>query len=398
HVELRGGTFIERAQSYGYLETALLSDTAGLNVTMRNLGWSADTVLAESRGIFDSPQTGYLRMIEHVRAEEPTVIVLSYGQNEAMSFTGTDEQRSQFRTGLSKLYDDLHTTGAEIVFLSTHPFLKSAPPLPDASVWNPRLAAVNKVIQGVAAEKSAHYADLQTDLLSEMRTVRRRLHCDVSPMEDDPESHPELSQALTSLWTTNGMHWTAEGYSAIAPVAVSRLSGHPLKLPTLDINPETKTVEAVSGKVSDVTWDNGSDVLVQFRYQAASVSALPLMVRLLADRMPQQEWSVTVSVDGTSQQVLQECRSLRDEPPTFLDDRNDGFEKLRQLTVRKNELYFHRWRPQNITYLFGFRKHEQGNNAAEIAMFDPLIHDLEKQLDTLRQPQLQIITVRRSQR
>ena len=43
----------------------------------------------------------------------------------------------------------------------------------------------------------------------------------------------------------------------------------------------------------------------------------------------------------------------------------------------KNELFFHRWRPQNETYLFGFRKHEQGKNAAEIVQFDPLIAKAE---------------------
>jgi glucose/arabinose dehydrogenase len=40
---------------------------------------------------------------------------------------------------------------------------------------------------------------------------------------------------------------------------------------------------------------------------------------------------------------------------------------------KKNELFFHRWRPANWTYLFGFRKHEQGQNAAEIPKFDALI-------------------------
>ena len=41
--------------------------------------------------------------------------------------------------------------------------------------------------------------------------------------------------------------------------------------------------------------------------------------------------------------------------------------------AEKNEMFFHRYRPQNETYLFLFRKHEQGNNASEIAKFDPLI-------------------------
>ena len=41
--------------------------------------------------------------------------------------------------------------------------------------------------------------------------------------------------------------------------------------------------------------------------------------------------------------------------------------------VEKNQLVFHQWRPQNETYLFLFRKHEQGNNAKDIPAFDPLI-------------------------
>ncbi len=55
-------------------------------------------------------------------------------------------------------------------------------------------------------------------------------------------------------------------------------------------------------------------------------------------------------------------------------------ERLRKLIVAKNELYFHRWRPQNETYLFGFRKYEQGNNAREIPRFDPLIAEKEREI------------------
>lgn len=60
-----------------------------------------------------------------------------------------------------------------------------------------------------------------------------------------------------------------------------------------------------------------------------------------------------------------------------------GFELL-QAIVKKNELFFHRWRPQNETYLFGFRKHEQGNNAKEVFEFDPLVAAEEKKIAELR--------------
>jgi lysophospholipase L1-like esterase len=56
------------------------------------------------------------------------------------------------------------------------------------------------------------------------------------------------------------------------------------------------------------------------------------------------------------------------------------YDAVRTAVRKKNELFFHRWRPQNETYLFGFRKHEQGKNAKEIVEFDPLIEKAEEQL------------------
>jgi lysophospholipase L1-like esterase len=62
---------------------------------------------------------------------------------------------------------------------------------------------------------------------------------------------------------------------------------------------------------------------------------------------------------------------------------SEALEPVRQAIQKKNELYFHRWRPQNQTYLFGFRKHEQGRNAREIVEFDPLVAAAEAEIDKL---------------
>ncbi|HKA05670.1 MAG TPA: SGNH/GDSL hydrolase family protein [Gemmataceae bacterium] len=62
---------------------------------------------------------------------------------------------------------------------------------------------------------------------------------------------------------------------------------------------------------------------------------------------------------------------------------SETLEPLRQAIRKKNELYFYRWRPQNETYLFGFRKHEQGKNAREVAEFDPLVAAAEAEIDKL---------------
>jgi lysophospholipase L1-like esterase len=62
----------------------------------------------------------------------------------------------------------------------------------------------------------------------------------------------------------------------------------------------------------------------------------------------------------------------------------DTLEKLRVAVVEKNDLFFHRHRPQNETYLRGFRKHEQGNNAVEIFEFEKLVAEKEAEIARLR--------------
>src|SRR5260221_1241440 len=61
--------------------------------------------------------------------------------------------------------------------------------------------------------------------------------------------------------------------------------------------------------------------------------------------------------------------------------------------IAKNTLFFDRWRPQNETYLFGFRKHEQGQNAKEIPMFDPLISQQEAEIAKLRTPRKHLFEI-----
>jgi len=59
-------------------------------------------------------------------------------------------------------------------------------------------------------------------------------------------------------------------------------------------------------------------------------------------------------------------------------------EALRQAILVKNEWFFHRSRPDNLVYIFGFRKHEQGNTAPEIPMFDAYVAAEEDRIVRLR--------------
>ena len=262
-VVLLGGTFIEREGQFGYLETAMTTAWPRRKVTFRNLGWSGDTVWAESRGIFDPAQVGYQRMIDLVKELKPTLTILAYGQNE--SFAG--------KTGLAKLHRTIRKTvrrfetdGDETgVRHSAQVRTSPTATLPDASRaerhwWHPMYTTA---VRELAQRRGASLVDLF-----------------------------ELSLPSSNL-SENGIHFGAQGYAALAAALTAQLHGSSL-------NPSDQKAEAI-----------------------------------------------------------------------------------RQKIIEKNRLFFHRWRPQNITYLTGFRKHEQGNNAVEIAQFDPLVEKIESEIAEL---------------
>jgi lysophospholipase L1-like esterase len=263
HVVLIGSTFIEREQRSGYWEAALTARHPDKSITFRNLGWSGDTVWGEARAEFGTAADGYKHLVEHVRAEKPTVIIVGYGTNE--SFAGP-QGLPKFKDQLKKLLDDLSQTQARLVLISPMKMVKMPMPMPDPARANENITLYGDAIRGEAQRRSATFVDASAWLIV---------------------AGPRL--------TENGLHLTAEGYRVTAALLLKALD-----LPT-------------------------------------------------AEPLPSQR-----------------------------------AEKLRQAIVAKNELYFHRWRPENTTYLFGFRKYEQGQNAREIPQFDPLVAAKEKEIAQLK--------------
>ena len=86
--------------------------------------------------------------------------------------------------------------------------------------------------------------------------------------------------------------------------------------------------------------------------------------------------------DGYRHIAADICRQLK--VPTHPRLATPQAAVLREIIRRKNKLFFDRSRPQNMAYIFGFRKREQGNNAVEIPKFDPLIAAEEKKIAARR--------------
>jgi lysophospholipase L1-like esterase len=266
-VVLIGDTFVEREGQRGFVETALVASKPAASIRFRNLGWSGDTVWAESRGVFDPPKEGYRRLLALVGELAPTVAVLAYGRNESER---GEAGLSAFAAQLTTLCDDLRKAAGDsrplrLVLVTPHPFFTT-----DSAPRNRELARYADVIRDVAARQGASLVDLFGGF----------------GIQED-------GAAAAVGWTgrpitENGVHLSDAGYARAARIFA-----------------------AASG----------------------------------------------FSPSG---------------------DFESRLAKARQLVVEKNTLFFHRWRPANETYIFLFRKHEQGNNAAEIPRFDPLVEEAER--------------------
>lgn len=397
HVVLLGATFLERSQQYGHLEAALATVAGTRKVTFRNLGWDGDTVFAESRGIFDPPEAGYLRMIEHVRAEEPTVIIICYGQNDALTNGRTTEQ---FQNQLVRLVDDVSTTGATIVLMSPHELLPAAHPLPDPSRFNSRIRKFCEVLQTVAAEKSALCVNLFDGFSGDLQHADQLLFSGVhnSEVTADPVQHPDLWRRMAARWSDNGMHLNDRGYQAAALVVRERLLNVPAVMPHLKVDLRHQEIAASGLEVRNAQWSEDGSELVRFELREKVPGPIPGAVRFSDPVDLHRISGVVVSSTGSLPLTADASTSNRGVSASemLLIPVSDRYQLLRNTIIRKDELYFHRWRPQNITYLFGFRKHEQGNNAVEIAQFDPLVDEQEIRIHELQQPHWRTVVLTRN--
>jgi lysophospholipase L1-like esterase len=356
-VVLVGDTLIERDQRYGYLETMLTLLNPGKELTFRNLGWSGDTVAGLSRAGFDPPEAGYRQLIEQVLAAKPTVLIVGYGM--ADSFDG-QAGRPRFVAGLNRFLDAVASTGAKVVLLSPIAHERQGEPLPDPARHNKMLAIYTGLIVEIAQTRGAGFIDL---------------------------FEPTLNRKGRTTITDNGIHLNEAGYRFLAGQIVRGLDpSAPRDEPRVDWNAGGT---ARGGKLEK---SGGSTKGIRFRLTRETLAVAgdeidrPLIdsgVMLKVAGLPAGRHELRI--DGRPVETRSADEWARGVRISWGPDR-DQAEQLRATIHRKNLLFFHRWRPQNITYLFGFRKHEQGNNAVEIPRFDPLVAEQEREIARLRKP------------
>jgi lysophospholipase L1-like esterase len=191
-----GNTLAERLQQFNHFEALLMARFPDLELSVRNLGWSGDTITLQPRPLNfgDAPR--------HLAAQKADVILAFFGLNE--SFAG-EAGAARFEEDLGR-YLQAHLTqrynGREpprLVLISplAHEHLPRLVHV-DTEVRNRELGRYTEVMRRVAAQKHVPFVDLYTP------------------------SRQAMTRSTTPL-TINGIHLTDAGDALVATLLMAAL-------------------------------------------------------------------------------------------------------------------------------------------------------------------------------
>jgi lysophospholipase L1-like esterase len=353
-----GNSLFENDLLYGYLELALTTRWPDRQVTFRNIGWTGDTVWGEARSYFTNPPTPYDLLLKQITEAKPTVVFVAYGGIEAQK---GPEGIPDFVKGLDSLLDTISRLGARTVLLSPIPLFSN--PTTEKSDRNTLLAQYIDEIAQRAATRGALFIDI------------------FNPLK-------ELAKSVAL--SDNGFHLNETGYYQFAQLLDKQLGGTS-RSEIVSINLSRKG--GAASETAKILQAQSAGALLQFELQNAY---LPLP--LPNSRTSQPVYTRALRITGLKKGFY----SLRTNGFEVISASSDQWargvaitqgpdytqaERLQDLIIKKNELFFHQYRPQNRTYILGFRSYEQGRHAKGLEDLSLIITWLEGQIALHRMPQ-----------
>ena len=374
---LVGDGLIEQMQKYGYLEHRLTIQNQGKSLHFRNIGWSGDTPAGIARDGLGTRQAGHepdnegwVQLKKQIEEIKPNVVIIGYGMASSLDGSSLEQFKSSYQDLVAHIKSNAGKRNPlRMVFLSPISHEDLGGKLPNGEDHNLILEKYREVIGGLAIEHDAWFVDLY-------RMLKRRPGSTVPPLTHDGIHLNDYGYWNMAAATENSMGYVSTLFRfSIMDDGSERLGGYGIKLSGVKRNNNDITLNASIAALPPVFSGKKNTKAMRSRTSVG---------RIQIQGCPEGEH--TLVIDGQEALTAPSSDWLNgaffDEGPDV-----DLSEKIRKLIVEKNELFFHRSRPQNQAYLWGFRKHEQGNNFKEVPMFDPLIKDKEKEIFNLNKVQ-----------
>ena len=209
-----GGTNLLRLQQAGYWETMATSKFAAAQPRFRDLTWEADTAWRQGTVLERWREDGHGdldalgNLSEQIATLEATVVVVQFGQLEALS--GVVELERWTRT-FEQLLQQMETRVRLVILVTPPAFEKAANPLvPDLSSHNADLAQYVAAIKRLARPSTRRYIDLFSHLPAGLtkngmhvtpeaqplvaKEMMRQLGWEVSPAEAIAQLRPAVME------------------------------------------------------------------------------------------------------------------------------------------------------------------------------------------------------------
>jgi len=197
-IAIIGNTLADRMQHDGWFEAWLQTRNTGKKLTVRNLGFSADSLKVRQRNAdYGTPD----QRLKEVKAD---VVLMMFGFNESFNGpSGIEQFRKDLVETVSSMQKQNYNgkSAPQLVLVSpiAHEDHKNRN-LPDGKENNQRLRMYSNVMQNVAREKQLPFVDLFTPTLK------------------------AYAQA-NSLLTINGVHLNPDGNKVVGKLLVDALFG-----------------------------------------------------------------------------------------------------------------------------------------------------------------------------
>ncbi len=333
-IVLVGDTLAERDASYSWSELATLQGSGAKGLVWRNIGWSGDTPAGLSRAYFDPPEVGFQRLVDQIKACQPTVVVFAYGMASLLERVPAEEFLASYR----KLLDAVPSLRVCVILTPIHP----GPAHVDPTAGQRAVLGEAYVagLKALAAERNARFVDLW---------------------------HEKLPQGTLE---PNDLHLNSKGYRWFARHLIEK--GFGIEVPSEVAVKEVKDNPLASAR-------RAMEAIIPRNESLALLVAdkeHPVMIRVVG--LPKGKWELGDWGNGTTASETEWGKGVAWSPTEddIMSINREGLWRIK----RKNQLYFERYRPQNITYLLGFRAYEQGQNAKEIEALDPKVAALENEI------------------
>ncbi len=364
-----GGRLWELMQEYGDLEAQLAIRLPHLALTFRNCAWSGDDVSGRARAVFGSAEDGYQRRLEDLKKANPTLVCIAYGQSEAIDGWELPFFTQQFE----RLLQDLKKSGYRvIVFQPSLIPTGTAFPAARRSIVNQRIERIRHTIA----------------------TISNSEGCTVL----------EFPQ-LQSSWTQDGLQPHPAGFQQLAAKIAEVLAPQPNE----SGHPDAAQLEKVKIDVTNPVSHRVHDWHLSYLSRDESTwrwveqfSTLPTNSRVAFDEqgrrklrpreltilgLPPGRYRLSILGDTVGEASSEQWQSGVAISGFGIDLQR---QRLQEAIEEKDRQFMHAYRPQNETYLFLFRKHEQGNNAGEAARFEQLARESDLKIQTLASPQTHV--------